>query len=126
MTAAFPAATLDALRSARTVVIETSAGPGRLVHETVIWVVVDRDERVLVRSVRGRRGRWFRELVAHPTGTLQVAGTSIAVSAEPATEEGRIGACTAALAMKYRTSRASLASMVRDEILDATLELHPA
>ena len=126
MTASFPAATIDALRSARTVVVETSAGPDQPVHETVIWLVVDRDDRVLVRSVRGRRGRWFRELVAHPNGTLQVAGTSVAVSAEPATDDERIGACTAALAMKYRTSRASLASMVRDEILDATLELHPA
>jgi hypothetical protein len=126
MSAAFPPDTLDGLRTARTVVVETSKGPDRPVHETVIWIVVDREDRVLVRSVRGGRGRWFRELVAHPNGALHVGGTRIAVHAVPAVDADRIAACTAALSMKYRTSRGSLASMVRDEVLDATLELHPA
>ena len=125
MSLQFPSATLDTLRTARTVVIETSGGPDRTVHETVIWIVVDSDDRVLVRSVRGRRGRWFRELVAHPVGALHVGETRTPIHAEPATDADRIGACTAALAMKYRTSRGSLASMVRDDVLDATLELHP-
>ena len=125
MSAPFPASTLDALRSARTVVVETSGGADRPVHEAVIWIVVDPEDRVLVRSVRGQRGRWYRELVAHPVGALRTGETRAAVRAERATDPERIGACTAALAIKYRGSRASLASIVRDEVLDATLELHP-
>jgi hypothetical protein len=114
---------LDAIRAARTVVIETAAAPGHQAHETVIWIVVDDEDRVLVRSVRGGRGRWYRELRANPAGAIHVAGTRLAVMAEPAADAGRVAACSTALAAKYRTSRGSLASMVRDEILDATLEL---
>jgi hypothetical protein len=56
-----------ALRGARTVRIETSAGPGRPVHRAIIWVVVDETGRVLVRSWLGERGRWYRELRVNPT-----------------------------------------------------------
>ncbi len=123
---AFSAPALEAIGRARTVVIETSAGEGLPVHRTVIWIVVDLEGRVLVRSVRGARGRWFRELLANPAGGLDVGGTRIPVSAVAADDPGRIAACSAALAVKYRTSRGSLASMVRDEVLAATLELRPA
>jgi hypothetical protein len=122
----FPPPTLDAFRAARTVVIETSAGAGGSVHRTVIWIVVDTEDRVLVRSVRGGRGRWYRELIANPSGAIHVAGTRIPVVAEPAADAARVASCTAALTAKFRTSRGSLASMVRDEILDTTLELRPA
>jgi hypothetical protein len=120
----FPTVVLDARRAARTVEIETSAGAGRPVHRAVIWIVVDDDdERVLVRSVRGERGRWYRELLANPSGAVHVAGTRIPVVADPAGDAARVTACSAALTAKYRTSRGSLASMVRDEVLDTTLEL---
>jgi len=122
----FAPSTLDALRAARTVVIESSAAVDRPTHMTPIWIVVDDDNRVLVRSVRGRRGRWYRELLANPSGAVHIAGTRIPVVAEPASDAARVAAYTAAVAAKYRTSRGSLASMVRDEILDATLELLPA
>ena len=116
----------DAFRTARTVVIETSAGPNRPIHRTVIWIVVDDADRVLVRSVRGTRGRWYRELLASPDGAVHVAGTRIPVIAVPAQDAERVASCSAALAAKYRTSRGSVASMLRDEILDTTLELRPA
>jgi hypothetical protein len=42
-----------------------ASSPG---HETVIWaVVVDGD--VFVRSVRGEKGRWYREASANPEVT---------------------------------------------------------
>lgn len=122
----FAPVVLDALRIARTVEIETSAGPGRPVHRTVIWIVVDDEGRVFVRSVRGRRGRWYRELLANPSGAVHIAGTRIAASAEPAPHAARVAACSAALAAKYATSRGSLAAMVAADVLETTLELRPA
>ena len=121
----FDASTLDALRAARTVRIETSRGVGQPRHETVIWLVVDESGSALVRWVRGRRGRWYRELVANPQGAVTVSGSRIGVHAEPATDPDRIEACSDALRAKYPRAGQSLASMLRDEVLDTTLELMP-
>jgi hypothetical protein len=122
----FDAATLDALRVARTVRIETSRGAGQPVHETIIWIVVDDGDRVLVRSVRGRRrSRWYREIVANPRGAVMGFGSRVDVRAEPATDHDRIEACSDALRAKYPGAGQSLASMLRDEVLDTTLELKP-
>ncbi len=122
---AFRADVAAELRKARTVVIETSAGPEAPVHRTVIWIVADESGIAFVRSVRGRRGRWYRELVANPTGAVVVGSRRIGVRAKPADAAG-IETCSRLLREKHATSRASLASMLRDEILDTTLELEPA
>ena len=113
------------LRDARTIRVETSPGAGKPMHEAIIWIVVDDDGRAYVRSWLGRRGRWYRELVAHPEGAILAGNRRIAVRAVPADAAG-IEACSRLLRAKYRTSRASVMSMVRDEILDTTLELNPA
>ena len=123
---AFDADELAAMRTVRTVVIETSARPGAPVHRTPIWVAVDEADRVLVRSVRGAAGRWYRELVANPDGALDVGGRRIPFRAERATDGDRIDACSRAIAAKYASSRGSVASMLQDEILDTTLELRSA
>ena len=117
---------LDALRAARTVRIETAAAPGGAVHEAIIWVVVDDAGRVLVRSWRGERGRWYRELGANPRGTLRVGDMAVAVRAEPAGDEERVEACSRGLAEKYAGAGGSLSGMLLDEILGTTLELLPA
>ena len=114
------------LRAARTVRIETSAGAGRPVHEAIIWVVVDDAGRVLVRSWRGERGRWFRELRANPVGTLRVGSQRLPIRAELAADPERVEACSDGLRLKYATARGSLAQMLVDEVLPRTLELHPA
>jgi hypothetical protein len=62
----FDRATLERLRFAEEVEIETSRASGAEPHRTVIWVVVDARDRVFIRSVRGSAGRWYREAVAHP------------------------------------------------------------
>ena len=121
----FGAGQLDAIRAARTVRIESSRGAGQPVHTTVIWIVVDDAARVLVRSVRGGRGRWYRELLANPSGAVHAGADRIPVRAESAADAERVAACSTALAAKYRGSRGSLASMLRDEVLEATLELLP-
>jgi hypothetical protein len=119
----FPPEVLLELRRARTVRIETSAGAGRPVHRTIIWAVVDDAERVLVRSWRGERGRWYRELRANPRGTLYVRNRGIAVRAELAADPERIEACSRALREKYASSTGSLAEMLLDDVLPTTLEL---
>jgi hypothetical protein len=122
----FEAELRPALRTARTVRIETSATPGAPVHRATIWVVVDETGRVLVRSWRGARGRWYRELLAHPRGTLLVGSRHIRVRAEPAGDQDRVEACSRGLREKYAGSRQSLASMLVPEVLPTTLELLPA
>ena len=113
------------LRDMKLVEIETSRGSGAPLHRTVIWIVSDEAGRAFVRSVRGGRGRWYRELVTNPQGAVIVGDRRIAVTATPADPAG-IEAASRLLGEKYRTSRASLASMLRDDVLPTTLELEPA
>jgi hypothetical protein len=122
---AFAADVAARFRKAATVTIETSAGADAPVHRTIIWIVADEGGRAFVRSVRGHRGRWYRELVGNPSGAVFVGGQRIPVRAAPADEAG-IEVCSRLLREKHATARASLASMLRDEILDTTLELAPA
>ena len=122
----FDADVLLALRGARTVRLETSAGPGRTTHKVIVWIVVDQARRVLVRSWHGERGRWYRELRANPSGVLLVAGQRVPFIAEPADDPERIEACSNGLREKYATARGSLAEMLLDEVLPTTLELKPA
>ena len=121
----FDAEVLLALRGARTVRLETSAAPGRPTHIAIVWVVVDQPGRVLVRSWRGERGRWYRELRANPSGVLRVASHRVPFIAELADPE-RIEACSHGLREKYATARGSLAGMLLDGVLPTTLELKPA
>jgi hypothetical protein len=118
----FPSADLDALRQAR--LAEVLTGPSDAPRRTTIWVVVDDHDRVLVRSVRGPRGRWYRDLLADPAGVLNVAGTRIPFVAQGADDEERIAACSMALRAKYRPGE-SLDSMLKDDTLSTTLELLP-
>jgi hypothetical protein len=118
----YPADVLDALRGARQVRIVT--GGGR--HTTIIWIVVDPQDRVLVRSVRGPRGRWYREALREGQAGLQIGKATLQTRVELADDPDRVEATSEALRQKYRTSGASLASMLREETLPTTLELHPA
>ena len=120
----FPPEILDRLRTTEEIVIETRRASAAPAHRTVIWVVVDDRDRVLVRSVRGGRGRWYREALAHPDCELQAADASVAVRAEPAADPDRVGSTSAGLAAKYARD-SSLRSMLRPDVLETTLELLP-
>lgn len=119
----FDEPTLDQLRNEEEIVVETHADGA--VHRIIIWVVVDDAGRVLIRSVRGASARWYREAVREGSGTLIVDGTVIPARFERATDAERIEACSRALPAKYGLGQSTQA-MLRDEVLDTTLEVLPA
>ena len=114
---------LDAIDKAKTVRIETSAGPDRPVHRTIIWIVVDRDD-VFVRSWRGVTARWYREALANPDVALHVGKRRLPARAVPERDDDAIKRTSGALERKYEGDP-STRSMVRDEILITTLRLDP-
>ena len=120
---AFDTDTLAHLRDAKEVDIETAAA-GREAHRATIWVVVDASDRVLIRSWKGAGARWYREAIAAGEGALVLDGTTLPVRVEAATDAARVDACSRELLVKYAGDPAAR-SMVRDEVLDTTLELHP-
>jgi len=126
MNASFDAETLRLLDETKEVYIETRRDGDSPEHRTIIWVVVTGGE-VFVRSVRGHKRRWYREISSNPEGALHVEGTPIPVRAAPATEEATIETVSDAIRSKYeRPSPSSTAAMVRPEVLPTTLKLSPA
>lgn len=119
----FDAGTLALLRDELEVRIETRGSAGE-VHRTIIWVVVDVADRVLIRSYRGSSARWYREVLANGTATLISGTETIPVRIEAATDPQRVGTCSEELKRKYAGDPATPA-MIRDDVLDTTLELRP-
>ena len=108
--AKFDADILRELRDLREVAIRTEKHPDGAV---VIWVVVADDE-VFVRSVRGSRGRWYRDLAAGGSATLELAGRRLAVRAIPATDPDPVARVSREYLRKYQPSPYAQ-SIVRDE-----------
>jgi len=123
VTGRFPPETLSLLGRTGEVRILTQprSGPER---RTTIWVVVDGDE-VFVRSVRGPRGRWYRDLEANPSGALLVAGYRIDFRAVATPDPAAIARASEALERKYVGGPATR-SMLQPETLPTTLRLDPA
>jgi hypothetical protein len=121
----FDPETLQLLNETREVRVETRRDEDAPAHRTTIWVVtVDGD--VFVRSVRGERGRWYREVSANPSAALHVGDRRIPVRASPVTDEPTVGAVSEAYQSKYgRTSPGSTRAMVQPETLPTTLKLEP-
>lgn len=116
---------LERLRHEVEVDIETRSKPEGPPHRAIIWVVVDAKDRVLVRSHRGATARWYREATSGTATALVIGDDVVPVTVEHARDQGRIDACSAELERKYAGDPAT-ASMVRDDVLDTTLELHPS
>jgi len=122
----FDTETLRILDETKEVYIETRRDGDSPEHRTIIWVVVVEDE-VFVRSVRGQRGRWYREISSNPEGAMHVEDDRIPVHATPATDEPTVDAVSDAFRSKYEeSSPGPTAAMVRPEILPTTLKLSPA
>lgn len=121
---ALPADLLERVRAEREVRIRTSDADGTE-HTAITWAVVDDRDRVLVRSWKGAGARWFREATAGRPVALIVDDEAHIVIVHAATDAERVAACSAELERKYAGDPAT-PSMVRDEILDTTLELIPA
>ena len=116
----FDAETLRELRDVREVSIRTEKHPKTAV---VIWVVAADDE-VFVRSVKGARGRWYRDLAAGGLATLEFAGRRLAVQVIPVSDPDAIARASGEYLRKYRPSPYAQA-MVKSEILSTTLRLEP-
>jgi hypothetical protein len=116
----FDADILSELRDIREVAIRTEKHPKNAV---VIWVVVA-DDQLLVRSVRGTKGRWYRDLAAGGPATLEFAGRRLAVQALPERDPGAVDRTSQEYLRKYRPSPYAQA-MVKSEVLPTTLRLEP-
>ena len=116
----FDADTLRTLRDVREIAIRTDAHPNAAV---VIWVVAADDE-VFVRSVYGAKGRWYRDLAAGGTATLEFAGRRMTVGAIAETDPAAIDRASAEYLRKYQPSPYA-AAMVKAEVLPTTLRLEP-
>jgi hypothetical protein len=111
---------LRELRELQEVAIRTEKHPETVV---VIWVVVADDE-VFVRSVRGPKGRWYRDLAAGGPATLEFAGRRLAARAIPARDPAAVDRASREYLRKYQPSPYAEA-MVRAEVLPTTLRLEP-
>ena len=119
----FEASELALLRDEPEIEIETSAAEGAPLHRAIIWVVVDDQDRVLIRSYRGPGARWFRESTAHPEARVHIQGRALDVRAIPAADPDRVAACSDGLRNKY-AGDPSMPRMLQ-RYLETTLELVP-
>ena len=118
--AKFDADTVRELRNFKEVASRTEKHPDSAV---VIWVVVADDE-VFVRSVRGTKGRWYRDLATGGSATLEFAGRQLAVQAVPVSDRDSTARVSREYLTKYQQSPYAQ-SMVRAEVLPTTLRLEP-
>jgi len=118
--ATFDRDTLQRLHDTQEIAISTGKHPGKPI---VIWVAVADDE-VFVRSVRGPKGLWYKDLAAGGPAELDLAGRKLAVQAVPVRDEAAIGQASREYLRKYRTSPYAQ-SMVRADTLPTTLRLEP-
>ncbi|MGH7090169.1 MAG: DUF2255 family protein [Stellaceae bacterium] len=118
--ARFDGDTVRQLRDAGEIAIRTGKHPESAV---VIWVVVVGEE-VFVRSVKGAKGRWYRDLAAGGRASLEFAGRQVAGQAIPVGEPEAIARASREYLRKYQGSPYAEA-MVRAEVLPMTLRLEP-
>lgn len=89
-----------------------------------IWIVVV-DDAPYVRSVRGAKGRWFRELLERG-GSVHVGPRRVSVRATRVASGELSARVSDAIEAKYDRPRASVLAMIRDEVLPTTARLDPA
>jgi len=106
--------------------IETRRDSKSPLHRTTIWIVPTKDG-VYVRSVKGKKGRWYQEAVANPHVTVRVGERKMAARAEPEQSPGVIREVSAAYRQKYGDRWPNETEpMVRPSVLPTTLRLAPA
>jgi hypothetical protein len=123
LSAAFAADVLKSFDETNVVEIETVSPKGTK-HSVPIWIVVV-DGVPYLRSVRGPKGRWYRELLARGEGAIVAGGKRTAVKAKKDRTKAAIDGTSEALRRKYKTSGQSLASMLRPDTLGTTVRLEP-
>jgi hypothetical protein len=108
----------------REIEIETRADDDAPAHRTTIWAVVDGDD-VFVRSYRGPRSRWYREISDHPEAVVHIDGESQPVRAVHATDPESVQRASEGYRHKYADSSV-VDSMLVDDVLPTTLRLEPS
>lgn len=119
----FPAIVLEAFRVKHEVEVETASADGDA-HRVTIWIVV-MGEAPYVRSVRGAKGRWYRELLRAGEGAIHVGARRIPVRAKRVTDAAENDRVSEAIQQKYVRPVASVKAMIRDEVLATTARLEP-
>lgn len=114
---AFRQIDLHDLDIAREVRIETQDQQGD-VRSTIVWVVVD-GEDVFVRSVRGERGRWWRDAMAHRDITIDDSGRRLEGNLIPVSDAASIARVDGAITRKYANDEGH-DSMLTDEARQTT------
>jgi hypothetical protein len=120
----FSEVVLEKFADMKEVDVETRSADGKL-HSVIIWIVVV-DRVPYVRSVRGPKGRWFRELMARKEGAIKVGGVRYPVRPKLVKDEATNELVSRAIRTKYKTSQASVIAMLRPEVLETTARLEPA
>jgi hypothetical protein len=122
----FDAETLRLLDETEEVRIETRRDENSPAHRTIVWVVT-LDGAAIVRSVRGEKGRCYREVSANPSAALHDGDRRIPVRAAPVTDDPTVAAVSDAYRSKYgRRAPGPTQAMLRPETLPTTLRLEPA
>ncbi len=117
---------LSKIDAAGEVHLETRRDDSAPEHSTMIWAVVV-DGNVFVRSVRGGKGRWYREASANPQAALRVDDERVPVRAVPEADPRTVEKVSGAYREKYEAAfPGPTAGIVREEVLATTLRLLPA
>lgn len=111
---------LARLSAQNEIAIRTEKHPDSAV---VIWVAVA-DGEVFVRSARGAKGRWYRDVAGSGAATLEFEGHALPVRAIAAADSQSIERASREYLRKYRRSPYAQ-SVVRPDILSTTLRLEP-
>jgi len=105
--------------------IETRRDAKSSVHRTTIWIVPAKDG-VFVRSVKGRKGRWYQEAVANPNVVVHVGSQKAAARAEQERNPAVIKEVSDAYLAKYGERWPNETKpMLRESTLPTTLRLTP-
>jgi hypothetical protein len=118
--AKFDQDTLRHLHDAQEIAIRTEKHGDEPV---TIWVVAPGGD-VFVRSVRGPKGRWYKDLAKGGDATVEFDGRRLPVRATPAHDAASLERASEEYLRKYRTSPYAKA-MVKPETLTTTLRLEP-
>ncbi len=103
--------------------IETRRDSKSPLHRTTIWIVPT-SYGVYVRSVKGRKGRWYQEALANPRVTIRVGRRKVTARDEPEHNPIVIRAVNAGYRKKYGERWPNdTQPMLRRSVLPTTLRL---
>ena len=105
--------------------IDTRRDPKSPLHRTTIWIVPT-EYGVYIRSVKGRKGRWYQEALANPLVTARVGRRKVTARADPEHNPLVIRAVNAGYRKKYGERWPDdTKPMLRRSVLPTTLRLTP-